>query len=502
LVLATEIAALNGCNPFAPDRLRREQQVLGEHYDAKAPPWNVEPLKKQRDPNVQALLAWGEQLIQTAQPAYLAGKGGVKARSLYHEVASFVLFHRHQYELDAWIVAAHANGKSVARPACYRPFVQDVEALFGAEPPLPAPTLFAVCAQVRRAFYHIFRFFAGRTAAAMALRAAIWESIFTHAPDRVFRGLHAQLTTIPTLITGPSGSGKEVVARAIGLSRYIPYDPAQGGFAADFVQVWFPLNLSALTSTLIESELFGHRRGAFTGALQDREGYFSASGDYGAVFLDEIGEASLEIQVKLLRVMQTRQFQALGDTQMRQFGGKIIAATNRDLAQAMAEGAFREDFYYRLGADVLTTPSLAELTEGRAGELRHLAEFAAKRLVGDAHADALLDDFAQWAKANPDYAWPGNFRELEQALRQILLRRDYRPLPRVEIVPETDSLTPEGAVAQLADAGWTLAELNHYYTREVYRRQGSYQATALALQVDHRTAKKHLASPAKAHEAV
>ena len=114
------------------------------------------------------------------------------------------------------------------------------------------------------------------------------------------------------LITGESGTGKELVARAIAMARYIPFDAKSKSFVSDYTQSFYPLNLSALSPTLIESELFGHRRGAFTGALEDRAGWLETCPPLGTVFLDEIGELDPTIQVKLLRVLQTRRFQRLG----------------------------------------------------------------------------------------------------------------------------------------------------------------------------------------------
>src|SRR5262249_38297977 len=162
------------------------------------------------------------------------------------------------------------------------------------------------------------------------------------------------------LIIGPSGTGKERVAEAIGRSQYIPFDERKKEFKIgflnakkkavkiDFVKAFKPVNLSALSPSLIESELFGHVKGAFTGGLDDHDGRLEECPGHGALFLDEIGELTSEIQVKLLRVLQTRHFQRAGDNDDRRFRGKIIAATNRDLAAEMQARRFREDFYYRL----------------------------------------------------------------------------------------------------------------------------------------------------------
>src|SRR5262249_25438512 len=132
----------------------------------------------------------------------------------------------------------------------------------------------------------------------------------------------------------------------------------------------------------------------------------------GTVFLDEIGELDPAIQVKLLRVLQTRTFQRIGDTKPRTFHGKVIAATNRDLAREMQEGRFREDFYYRLCSDVIATPPLREQLAQGAGELGRLLLFIARRVVGEEEAAPLAREVEEWVGANlgPDYAWPGNVR--------------------------------------------------------------------------------------------
>src|SRR2546429_7883924 len=177
--------------------------------------------------------------------------------------------------------------------------------------------------------------------AAARLRAAVWQSIFTHDIRRYQRTLYERMGDFTTLITGPSGTGKELVARAVGLSRYVPFDPKTSTFAEDFAGSFYAINLSALPPTLIESELFGHRRGAFTGALQDRRGWLEVCPPRGTVFLDEIGDLDASIQVKLLRGIQTRTFQPLGDTQDRHLHGKLIAETNRLLSTAILGGSFR-----------------------------------------------------------------------------------------------------------------------------------------------------------------
>ena len=302
---------------------------------------------------------------------------------------------------------------------------------------------------------------------------------------RYRRALYERMDDVTTLIVGPSGTGKEVVARAIGLSRYIPFDARTQRFAARFGDLFHPLNLSALSPTLIESELFGHRRGAFTGALQDRAGWLETCEPFGTVFLDEIGDADPAIQVKLLRVLQARTFQRLGDTKPLLFRGKIMAATNRDLAREIQAGRFREDFYYRLCSDIIATPPLAEQLRESPDELPNLILFLARRLVGDEEADALADEVRAWIEEHlgPTYPWPGNVRELEQCVRNVLIRGEYRP-------PTARDGHPEAQLAAALRAGeLTADQLLARYCALVYAETRSYQETARRLGLDRRTVK-------------
>lgn len=388
-------------------------------------------------------------------------------------------------------VAAPGTGERLVsrKAAFYAEFAREAEhflSLPGKPPvdPRVAPHLFACFFQIRRAFHHIFANIVGRSDAAARLRAAAWQSIFTHDVKRYFRVLYDRMADFTTLITGPSGTGKELVARAIGMSRYIPFDPKAKSFAEDFVGSFHPLNLSALSPTLIESELFGHRRGAFTGALEDRAGWLETCPAIGTVFLDEIGELDPVIQVKLLRVLQTRTFQRLGDTQTRHFRGKIIAATNRDLAAEIAASRFRADFYYRLCSDMIRTPTLREQLLGSPDELRSLVLFIARRFAGE-ESDGLADEVTRWVGKHlgDDYPWPGNFRELEQCVRNVLIRHEYHP----------PAAAPAGAGGQFADdlasGEMTAEQLLRRYCKLVYSRTRNYEETARRLGLDRRTVK-------------
>ncbi len=308
-----------------------------------------------------------------------------------------------------------------------------------------------------------------------------------------------------TLITGPSGTGKELVARAVGLSRYIPFDPKAGQFTADFAGSFHAVNLSAFSPTLIESELFGHRRGSFTGAVADRAGWLEVCPALGTVFLDEIGEVDLAIQVKLLRVLQTREFSRLGDTETRRFQGKLIAATNRDLAAELRQGGFRQDLYYRLCSDVIHVPTLHERLADAPQELAHLVHHMASRLVGDEAGGVVNETLAAIERhLGPAYPWPGNVRELEQCVRNVLVRREYRPhqeqieARQIEPAVGADDAQPASdpsaatdphrqLAAQIRHGALTADELLRAYCTIMYAQCGSYERAAERLNLDRRT---------------
>jgi transcriptional regulator with PAS, ATPase and Fis domain len=319
--------------------------------------------------------------------------------------------------------------------------------------------------------------------AAARLRASVWQSVFTHDMRRYRRTLWARMGDFATLITGPSGTGKELVARAIAMSRYVDFDEAKLSFGKDLPGAFHPINVAALAPTLVESELFGHRRGSFTGAIQDRKGWLEVCPAAGTVFLDEIGDLDPAIQVKLLRVIETRQFQAVGDTTPRRFDGKLIAATNRNLAEAMRLGKFREDLYYRLCSDLIVTPSLAEQLNESPEILRELVLYFAQQVAGD-EAEEVAREAEAWIRnrLGTSYPWAGNYRELAQCVRNIMIRREYHP-PRADgPVSREDWLS----------GPLTADELLSRYCTLVYSETGSYEETARRLRLDRRTVRKRV----------
>ena len=210
-------------------------------------------------------------------------------------------------------------------------------------------------------------------------------------------------TTATVMINGESGTGKELIARAVHL-----LSPRHRGS-------FIPLNCAAIPENLLESELFGHERGAFTGALQARQGKFELA-QGGTIFLDEIGEMPLLLQAKLLRVIQERTFERVGGSREIRADVRIIAATHRDLATEVQERRFREDLYYRLNVFPLRLPPLRE----RRDALPQLAEYFIRRFSRDmGKKPARIEPEA--LRRLRDYDWPGNIRELQNALERAVI---------------------------------------------------------------------------------
>jgi len=476
--LASDIAALVYANPFLEERITRERRILGDKHTDKQPYWSLLPDAK-REATITAIAARCDTLVQTLRERLREGARGHRdEQQLYDDVIVYFLYERYREAILGLI----ERGEAAARVDFYPRFRSDAVTYLGER--TDAAHLFACFFQVRRAFHHVFRNIVGRTRPVAALRAAVWQSIFTHDVRRYRRSLWSRMGDIPTLITGPTGTGKELVARAIAYSRYIPFDERRERFAGPVQPAFVAVNLSALSPTLIESELFGHRKGAFTGAATDREGFLESCGALGSVFLDEIGEVEPAVQVKLLRVLQSRTLQRLGETTPRPFEGKLIAATNRDLAEEIRKGRFREDFYYRLCADTVTTPTLQEQLAGNEDELAHLVRFICARVAGEAEAEALAVDVIRAIEVSPGpaYNWPGNFRELEQCVRSVMLRGSYRPRAAV---PHPD--TRRRIADHIVTGKFTADDLLRNYCTLLYATSRNYSTVAEKLGVDRRT---------------
>ena len=487
--LLESISRLGYANPFLPERVELERAVLGAAFQEGEPVWSYRAGEQGTRVNVVRVQQVLEPLLEALRPRL--SEGGTTETELvwYEDAVMLLLFTRYHGQFLEAGFGPRADSPNPARWRFYNQFLADWRRFFhldGVSFPTghdPCHT-FACFRQIQRAFELVFRDIIGSSLAAARLRGAIWQSIFTHDMRRYRRTLYARMGEFATLITGPSGTGKELAARSIAESRYAPFDDQKLVFANDGAKSFFPINISALSPALVESELFGHRRGAFTGAIADRKGHLETCPGLGSVFLDELGDLDPAIQVKLLRVIETRTFHPVGDTARLEFRGKLITATNRNLAELMRKGQFREDLYYRLCSDQVTTPSLAEQLADSPAVLNELVGYMARRVAG-AEGDELGGEVMGWIEANlgPDYPWPGNYRELEQCVKNVLIRRNYRPSGGGA------AGVLEGFAEEVRAGRLTADELLVRYVTLVYSRTRSYEAAARQLGLDRRTVK-------------
>ena len=486
--LLRAVTGLGYCNPFLPERVKWERAALGAEFVEGESVWSYRFDQPQPRENVGRILVKLEAAAEQLR-ARLTQSAGAREPDLvlYEDAVLYLLYTR--YYPDFYDAGFGPAAASPGRWRFYNRFLGDWRHFFGMEG-LRLPTghdprhTFACFRQIQRAFEFTFRDIIGSSMPAARLRAAVWQSIFTHDMRRFRRTLYARMGEFATLITGPSGTGKELAARSIAESRYAPFDERTLSFANDGGQSFFPINISALSPTLVESELFGHRRGAFAGAVADRIGWLETCPELGSVFLDELGDLDPAIQVKLLRVIETRIFFPVGDTAGKQFRGKLITATNHGLTAAMRQGRFREDLYYRLCSDQIHTPSLAEQLADSPGVLRELVFYMARRVAGQ-EGEELGREVLAWIERNlgAGYPWPGNYRELEQCIKNMLIRRNYCP-SRIGLENPADEFA-EGARAGTL----TADELLSRYVTMVYSRTRSYEETARRLGLDRRTVK-------------
>ena len=487
LPLLSYIADINYVNPFTPARIEIEKKILKLDFVFQGMAWN-NALSADSRINQKRIASITFELLKLIDNRL--NQGLYPEEHEFEIYEGFIVYYLFEKYRDNFTKVVESENQDFS---FYRLFSEDVDFFLHlpGHRQLPcnynASHLFAMFFQLHRAFYFIFKFLIGSSAVAAKLRADIWESLFTHNIKRYQRTLYSHMQDVSTLISGPSGSGKEVVARAIAYCAYIPFAKSKMSFAVNFKQQYSPLHLAAMPSNLIESELFGHKKGAFTGAVQDRAGHLEQISKYGTVFLDEIGEISPDIQVKLLRVLQYRIFQPLGDCVDKTFQGRIIAATNKDIPEAISQGIFRKDLYYRLCSDKIFTPSLEELLDGSKDELLNMIIFVAGKIIDTNEVQVLANEALLWITENLglNYSWPGNFRELEQCVRNILIKGHY--IPPVIIEQTKNSIDD-----QMRNGSLTADELLAKYCFLIYEKTGSYIETAKILKLDRRTVKSKI----------
>lgn len=302
-----------------------------------------------------------------------------------------------------------------------------------------------------------------------------WQSGSIIGKSRPIRAVLELVTRVaPTnanvLVTGESGTGKELVARA--LHDQSPRAP----------KAFVAINCSAIPAELLESELFGHAKGSFTGAHQARKGLFEEA-EGGTVFLDEIGDMEGPLQAKLLRVLQERKIKPVGDNKLKDIDVRIVAATHKDLRAAIKEGRFREDLYYRLCVIPIEIPALRNRKE----DIPLLAEYFLRKHAANHSLNVVGFTPAGLAKLM-NHPWEGNVRELENVIERSAILAGGRLLDDTDLPDLTAPASPTGFVEEKAGEYVTLRELERQYIARILRRTGGKKERAAhILGIDRKT---------------
>ncbi len=345
--------------------------------------------------------------------------------------------------------------------------------------------------QIRRAYHFIHTRLVGQARCMRRLRQRLWTNIFTDDLLLYDEHLWDRMEDFSTFFVGETGTGKGTAAAALGYSGWLSFDASSGQFERSFTDSFLPVNLTEFSSSLIESELFGHRKGAFTGAIDDYSGVFGRCHRRGVIFLDEIGEVGLNIQVKLLRVLQERTFTPVGSRQPERFEGRVVAATNRPVDELRRDGELRDDLYYRLCSDVVEMPPLRLRIDQDPDELRRLVTHIVDRSLDGSEqiVERVLDVIDE--QLPDDYPWPGNVRELEQCVRRVVVARQYTGDPCAD-----DDAEPDDPVERLThrvdDEQLEARELVRAYCQLLYDRHENYREVGRRVGLDRRTVKRHV----------
>jgi len=289
------------------------------------------------------------------------------------------------------------------------------------------------------------------------------ETVNTAMAELLQTALRVAESTATVLITGESGTGKEVLARLI--HRHSPRSK----------EPFIGVNCAAIAENLIESELFGHVKGSFTGAIKDHHGRFQRA-DGGTLFLDEIGELQPEMQVKFLRVLQEKKFEAVGGNREIEVDVRIIAATNSNLQEATSQGGFREDLYYRLSVIPLHLPPLRERKEDIPALVRHFL----KKLGAPPEVTFSEEGLRKLNR----YGWPGNIRELQNVVeRSVILRSGQEIYPKDILLADSGKQRSTG-LFQLPEGGLSLEEVEKsLITQALSQAAGNRSQAARLLQI-------------------
>lgn len=464
-------------NPFSPERLELDSEIAGTGASSS---W---------DELVAQEIASIRSRLQELKDSGRADPGRYEQddRNLLRTAFLFEIFHDYRASFDDFILKQIKSGDTPIPARFAHELISRISKLgFTAE---ESKRYLEIFFQMRRAFYFIENGLTGLSPSMQTLRSRLWDNIFTCNITWYEKHLWDRMEDFSTLLLGETGTGKGAAAAAIGRSGFIPFDERKGCFAESFTRSFIPINLSQYPESLLESELFGHKKGAFTGAIENHEGIFGRCSPYGSIFLDEIGDVSIPVQIKLLQVLQDRTFSPVGSHEKLRFRGRVIAATNRPLDELRRKGEFRDDFYYRLCSDIIVVPPLRQRIAEEPKELESLTIRILQRLTGDASLPYVkLVQEAIRSDLGGAYAWPGNVRELEQAIRRIIVTRHYSG----DTGMPSDAGSDKKLLSRIEEGTMDAQELLSSYCNSLYRRFGTYEEVARRTNLDRRTVKKYI----------
>lgn len=465
-------------NPFSAERDAIDRQLL-----------SLLPRKRGEKEIVTAIATEAEQILQTVltHGDRQNLRNNPDTMQVISDAGLFAVFHKYMHKFDEHIKRQDSTpGQSLTLA-----FTDDVlHDLRRFQIDTPFEHAIALFFQMRRAFFFVHKHVGGQSEPVRLLQEQLWRTLFTHDLRFYMKNLYSSMEPFSILLLGETGVGKSQAAAALGRSAYIPFDLKTQSFVASFRDIHLSANISEYPETLIESELFGHKKGSFTGALENYAGLLGRTHANGMLFLDEIGELSTPVQVKLLRVLQERNYSPVGSHETRRFSGRLISATNAQLMSRIERGEFRSDLYYRLSSDVIELPTLKARLTSDSKELKRLTDRVLSRLLNSSapnEVDRVSDLVVPLIPK--DHHWPGNLREFEQCVRSILLHGRFERSAVKSQHPRHTSGRTEHLDAWLG-VRWTADEMLSEYARTAYEQLGTFDKVAQRLEIDWRTVKK------------
>lgn len=492
--LAQSLARLILENPFQSGRHRLEREVLDlsgrDHTDRS---------------ELASILALLEDLLRScrAQLQESPVEAGSTDAALYQELVLLHLFYQHGRDFDRLIEVSHARGSADQRIPFYERFIRELGywlpgGLSGEYAAIGEARIFALFFQVRRAFQHLFQNIVGTSPAAQRLRARLWQSLFTSRMDRYRRSLVGRMADVVTTLTGPGGVGKGRIAHSLALSRYIPFNPQRNEFEHDFLRGFVPVQVEAHQGSALERHLW-HSASAPAAARHNAPPEYwndfglsealEQAGAYGTLFFNEITQMEPSLQGTILALLHLRGRPLGGQSASQFYQGYLVFASKIDLAAAVERGEISEELYFRLGSDRIALESLAAILAEHPSELESLVLNSARKLAGADEALALTDEvlhvIARDLPAN--YGWPGNYRELEQCVRSVLMHGSYTPVPL-----STESSPSALLAGEFERGSLSVDALLSRYITHLFAQTPNYEELGRKLGIDRRTVKKYV----------